>query len=173
MIPPSIQTTDIPHCVGTINPQTVSTGAHQPDSGYYFSIDVKEAGLFRGCPLEGSYISSSVLALLTRISNLLKESDNQMDKEAEHPNSIAVSRSLTLVRQLGYWELLPSRISPSVEGGVVLGFRKNGHYAGIEVSNDGEVIGLTTDYAGKINVWDVDLNALKGTIDRVSEHLNA
>jgi hypothetical protein len=95
------------------------------------------------------------------------------DGEIERPNPAAIKIAKGLVNQLDFFQLSPSRISASAEGGIALGFYRNSRYAGIEVLNDSSVTALTSDLAGTIKVWDVDLMNLNGTVDQIREHLEA
>lgn len=143
---------------------------------YYFYVNSSMTNVtnpFRGNPLEKSYISNQLLAALKEINALSSMANGQDAFDFDRPSPDAIKIGRDLARELEYFGELPSRISASAEGGVVFGFRKNNRYAGIEISNDGEIVGLISDYNGKIEAWEVDQSALKETVNRVSEHLNA
>jgi hypothetical protein len=128
---------------------------------------------YRGSPLEEIYISSSALHSLVRLDGFNSLPQDWGDGELERPSPTSIKICKEIVRQLDFHGLSPSRISASAEGGVALGFYRNRRYAGIEVLNDESVTALTSDFSGKIEAWDVDLKNLRGTADRIREHLEA
>ncbi len=139
----------------------------------YTSSLVQGERLRRGAHRERRYFSSALLDTLASIAKVEDLPSDWGDGQIERPSVAAIKAAKEIAKQFDYYSLSPSRVSASVEGGIVLGFRFHGRYAGIEVSNSGEIIGLLSNYAGKIEAWDVDMNALKGTAERVSEHLNS
>jgi hypothetical protein len=142
-------------------------------SSLYLRIPVQEEQLYRNTPLTDNYISCSFLAVLGGIARLEKLSLESGDGEIESPSAASIEAGRRIARHLDFYNLSPSRISNSAEGGIALAFYHGHRFAGIEVLNDASVTAITSDYAGKIEAWDVDLMNLKGTADRIREHLEA
>jgi hypothetical protein len=70
---------------------------------------------------------------------------------AEPPNIAAIqtaSSALGILRELG---IQPHRIDPSVEGGIIISFRRGGRYGDLECDNDGDVLALTSDGQGNVD----------------------
>jgi len=114
-------------------------------------------------------------SVLDSLNNLEKLEELPFDwgrGEMDRPNETAIQLSKKLIADFDSRGLAPSRISASAEGGVTLGFQVKTRYAGIEVENNGSVIGLVSDNAGAIQVWEVDPNTLEETAERIREHLS-
>jgi len=97
------------------------------------------------------------------------------DHLADRPNEAACSLASRVLDKLEANFLPPTRLMPSVEGGIALSFVEEERRAEIEVYNTGEVIAAT--YAGQCEpvVWalaDTE-HALETTIDQIRVHLTA
>jgi WD40 repeat protein len=165
------------YAVEAFTSPVVNGGSYQPlrvdnlKAGTYFChfVPAKQGSFNRNFQLV--YISNSALLSLAALDRFLGLSPSWGDGERPNPAAIKIAKGL--VNQLDFFQLSPSRISASAEGGIALGFYRNSRYAGIEVLNDSSVTALTSDLAGTIKVWDVDLMNLNGTVDQIREHLEA
>ena len=71
------------------------------------------------------------------------------------PNAVALWLADQVLEFAADAEILPTRLRPSPDGGVILAFRKGDLYAKIEVFNDGEVYVALSGYEGTPRVWPV------------------
>jgi len=89
---------------------------------------------------------------------------------AEPPNAIAIywaGRVLDVVRQAGF---CPERVTPSAEGGVAVTFCKGQMYADLECFNDGQILAVFSDRQHEPIVWEVNLDRLESSLERIREY---
>jgi hypothetical protein len=93
--------------------------------------------------------------------------------EADPPNQSAIHRAEQVLTAVNSTRYRPDRIVPSVEGGVVISFRRGDRYGDIECDNDGDVIALVSDGQGNIDVWQVasDSQSVEDAISKIGLHV--
>ena len=74
---------------------------------------------------------------------------------ADPPNYKALTNSIKALDILFELRLIPTRIMPSVEGGISFLFTKNIKYADIECDNDGDIFAGMSDRTGEPILWQV------------------
>lgn len=94
---------------------------------------------------------------------------------AEPPNETARALTLHILSSLEVSCLPPTRVMPSVEGGIGLAFVEQDKRADVEVYNTGEVAAAIYSGLGAPETWAVGdtERSLKTTIDRIRVHLAA
>jgi hypothetical protein len=108
-----------------------------------------------------------------KLKSLLHLSRGWDSYEADPPNQSAIRRAeqvLTAVNSTGY---RPDRIVPSVEGGVVLSFRRGDRYGDIECDNDGDMVALVSDGQGQIDTWQIanDRRSVEDAVRKIGLHV--
>ena len=89
---------------------------------------------------------------IIELKNLSKGWDSY---NANPPNYDALINSIEILNALFESQLIPTRIMPSVEGGVSFLFIKNTKYADIECDNDGDVFAGMSDRIGEPILWQI------------------
>jgi hypothetical protein len=94
---------------------------------------------------------------------------------AEPPNDVAYTLASTILDELEANHLPPTRLMPSVEGGIGLAFVEGGNRAYLEVCNTGETVVAIYGTQGEPEVWEIDATqaARKAAIDRIRVYLAA
>ncbi len=92
---------------------------------------------------------------------------------AAPPNELAIRLAHRAIRALRVAGVPVPNISPSVEEGVCLWYRREGRYADLECFNTGEVVGVVLDEAGAHQTFEVAQSdvAIMGAADRIKSHL--
>jgi len=94
---------------------------------------------------------------------------------ADPPNYEALTNALKMLVLLFELEFNPTRIMPSVEGGVSFLFIKDLKYADIECDNDGDIFAGMSDRTGEPVLWQVKEeggeNTINTTILKISSFL--
>lgn len=95
--------------------------------------------------------------------------------DAEAPNAMAVNRARRVLDRLFAFNLKPSRVVASADGGVGLLFSgKERRYADIECLNTGEMLAVTSDRVSEPQVWTIGADSsLEDSITRISSFINA
>lgn len=94
---------------------------------------------------------------------------------AEPPNEVARSLARTILSRLEGLSFPPTRVMPSVEGGIAFSFVQDDNRADIEVYNTGEIAAAAYSASETPTIWvvaDVE-RSLATTIDRIRVHLAA
>jgi hypothetical protein len=86
------------------------------------------------------------------------------------PDNNAINSVTEILIKLNEIGLIPTRLSPSAEGGIAVGFRNAQRFADIEVLNTGEISALTSDGQGNIEAWDFDPSAVKQTLEKIRSY---
>lgn len=88
---------------------------------------------------------------------------------AESPNSTALNWTKEILEILVCLKFAPTKIIPSVENGVGISFVYNDKYADIECFNEGNILAVTSDRQGNIEVWEVEATTLgmASTIEKI------
>jgi|GEM_PF-6689583 hypothetical protein len=96
--------------------------------------------------------------------------DNWDSYDAEAPNKNAFDKAQKTIDYLQMVNFPPTKIVPSVEGGLSLLFVRGEKYAEIECDNDGDVICGLSDRKNDPILWEigVDINLI-GTIEKIRE----
>jgi hypothetical protein len=120
-----------------------------------------------------------------RIDELKKLPDNWDSYAAAPPNDKAECNARLIINALERHNMDLDGISPDAEGGLGLYWNRSHAYADIECYNDGNVLGLSSDRKGTINVWYVSdlhtssdndepmtkLMTLDKTLQYISKHI--
>lgn len=95
--------------------------------------------------------------------------------DAESPNAVARTRAEKILNVLETATLPPTRLTPTVEGGIALSFVAGANRAVIEIYNSGEIAAANYSDEGEPAVWELDETdaRLLGTIDQIRVHLAA
>ena len=91
-----------------------------------------------------------------KIIELKKLSKGWDSYNAAPPNYSALTKSIKVLNLLFELELIPTQISPSVEGGVSFLFAKKIKYADIECDNDGDIFAGMSDRTGEPILWQIN-----------------
>jgi len=109
---------------------------------------------------------------IIKLKNLKKGWDSY---DADPPNYLALTNALKILDLLFESEFSPTRIMPSVEGGISFLFIRNTKYADIECDNDGDIHAGMSDRIGEPILWQVTEEAgktkLSATISKISSFL--
>ena len=92
---------------------------------------------------------------------------------AESPNDLARTLADKILNVLETASLPPTRLTPSVEGGIAMSFVEGSNRAVIEIYNTGAIAAATYSDEGEPAVWELDseTDALQGTIAQIRVHL--
>jgi len=94
---------------------------------------------------------------------------------ADPPNYEALTNALNVLDLLFGLELNPTRIMPSIEGGVSFLFIRNTKYADIECDNDGDILAGMSDRTGEPILWELseerEEKSLSTTISKIRSFL--
>ncbi len=92
--------------------------------------------------------------------------------DAEPPNYKASTNALKVLGYLFQSDFKPTRIMPSVEGGISFLFIQNIKYADIECDNDGDILAGMSDRIGEPILWEVsEEKGLRVTISQIRSFL--
>ena len=89
---------------------------------------------------------------IIELQNLSKGWDSY---NADPPNYNAIIIAIKILDILFESQFIPSRIMPSVEGGVSFLFTRNIKYADIECDNDGDIFAGMSDRIGEPILWQI------------------
>lgn len=112
-----------------------------------------------------------VLDAFKRLVELAQLQDNWDSYGAEAPEEAAIGRMRRIINRIQRYNLVPSSIDASAEGGVCVSFRHGEKYADIECFNNGEVLAVTSLNEGDAEVWeiaDLDLD-LERALEKLCE----
>jgi len=112
--------------------------------------------------------------------------DKQLDKlkdmkfgwdscNAEPPNNTSLAKAREVLGALMEFDLEPSRITASVEGGVGFIFTRQDRYADIECLNSGALVAVMYDSQSEPVVWRVspDSQSIKEALEKICAFLTA
>lgn len=119
------------------------------------------------------------LALLlpahARIAELAGLRSNWDSYGAPAPSDVAVQKSIRVLSLMSPFDLEVASIVPSAEGGIGFCFAREERYADIEVSNDGQILGVR--YAGMdapiLIQSDGTDNSIRQALEQVRNHIRA
>ncbi|MEW6236938.1 MAG: hypothetical protein AB1656_16260 [Candidatus Omnitrophota bacterium] len=106
-------------------------------------------------------IHSDLMVLMNKCESFQNLKAGWDSYDAEPPNSIAINNAKTVLTYLSGSDLKPSRIAPSVEGGVGIIFTQDCKYLGIECLNSNEILLGYSDGKGRIEVREFDSHSIK------------
>ncbi len=92
--------------------------------------------------VQESVLDSKRYEALKQLIELTKLKDGWDSYGAPAPNATAIEKAYRILNFLEGSDFMTIRILPSAEGGVGICFLSGDHYADLECSNDGEVIGV-------------------------------
>src|SRR5260370_1215229 len=98
-----------------------------------------------------------------------------LEAVAEKPNKIAYSNARRALQLAELFEIEPTQVTASAEGGVALCFKIDGQYADIECFNSGELWGLVSDRINPASTWPIE-NSTAGIgkeLLKITSDLNA
>jgi hypothetical protein len=98
-----------------------------------------------------------------------------LDAVPEKPNRIAFGQARRVLELAELFEVEPTGVTASAEGGVVLCYKIDGMYADIECFNSGEIWAITSDRINPASTWAVE-NSMAGigeALLRIRSELNA
>jgi hypothetical protein len=92
---------------------------------------------------------------------------------ADPPNEVAYAWAGRALDELEASHLPPTRLMPSVEGGIGLSFVEGENWAYLEFCNSGEAVAAIYRAQGEPEVWELDStqNSLRAAIHRIRVHL--
>lgn len=95
--------------------------------------------------------------------------------DAESPNIVARTRAAKILDVLETASLPPTRLTPTVEGGIAVSFLAGANRAVIEIYNSGEIAAATYSDEGEPTVWELDETEarLLSAINQIRVHLAA
>ncbi len=118
-------------------------------------------------------LNASYLEMFLRLEGLEDDWDGY---GTAAPSDEAIRKAKRCVCELARLGRFPSKIGASAEGGVGIVFRTGiGRYAEIEVFNDGAAIACAVNGRDDPDpaIWDVDLEDLKPTAERIRAFIDA
>jgi hypothetical protein len=74
----------------------------------------------------------------------------------EKPNKVAYSNARRALQLAELFEIEPTQVTASAEGGVALCFKIDGQYADIECFNSGEIWGIVSDRINPAKTWPIE-----------------
>lgn len=120
------------------------------------------------------FVSPSWVEDCERALERLKQlADGWDGYDAEAPSEKAHSLAQQVLTLLSDRDLQPSRVAPSIEGGLVFAFSVDELYADIECLNSGEILAVTSQPGEDPLVWELDQDTLEETIDQLERFLTA
>ena len=94
---------------------------------------------------------------------------------APTPNGVALRNATRILELLRPFDLALANIMPSAEGGIGICFAQDGRYADIELSNDGEILGVR--YVGMETPVLIDVDktddSIKAALQEIRDHMGA
>lgn len=92
--------------------------------------------------------------------------------DAEPPNSKAVGLARLVLIMLVESDAEPTRVDPSVEGGICISFIRGNRYGDIECFNTGELLAATSDGKSEPSVWTVtpDRDGIAAAASAIKSH---
>lgn len=115
-----------------------------------------------------------VAALRTLIEQLTTLGADWADDESPEPNALALNMCERALQVAANHDLLPSRLRPSPDGGVLLAFQKGSRYGKVEIFNDGDAyLAISGFNYTQPQVFPLrsDLSGLPGAIEIIRSHL--
>jgi hypothetical protein len=108
-----------------------------------------------------------------KLESLLHLSRGWDSYEADPPNQSAIRRAEQVLTAVNSTPYRPDRIAPSIEGGVVLSFRRGDRYGDIECDNDGDMVALVSDGQGQIDTWQIasDSRSAEDAVRKIGLHV--
>lgn len=93
----------------------------------------------------------------------------------EKPSKVAFANARSVLELAELFEVDPTDVTASIEGGVALCFKVDGMYADIECFNSGEIWGIISDRINPASTWAVEnsRSAIAQALIRIKLHLNA
>ncbi|HEX8195924.1 MAG TPA: hypothetical protein VF571_07030 [Pyrinomonadaceae bacterium] len=91
---------------------------------------------------------------------------------AERPSILTIGRAVTTLTKLKELGLVPTNVSPSVEGGTSIYFIKGDKFADFEFFNSGDILAGLSDRVNEPVVLEVDIENIEATIERIRQFLN-
>lgn len=95
--------------------------------------------------------------------------------DAEAPNEKSIVTAEKIIRILYELNYEPTRIVPSVDGGIVISFFEGDLYADIECLNSGEILAVESNSYDQPEPWIVypDHGNIKSTVGRIRDFFNS
>jgi hypothetical protein len=91
---------------------------------------------------------------------------------AEIPGWLAVKHAKEIVCRCWTISFKPTKILPSVEGGIAISFESTGKYADMECFNTGDILAVVSDRKNEPDVWKLDINSIENTLERIRGFLS-
>jgi len=79
-----------------------------------------------------------------------------LEAVVEKPNKTAYSNARRALQLAQLFEIEPTQVTASAEGGVALCFKIDGQYADIECFNSGELWGIVSDRINPASTWPIE-----------------
>jgi hypothetical protein len=96
---------------------------------------------------------------------------NGYDSQAPNDLSMSLARGVVLSSLA---TIVPTRVVPSAEGGVVVYFAQHGKYADIECLNSGQILGTLSSGAGSDpKVWPIHPKQIAAAIQKIEQFINS
>ncbi len=117
----------------------------------------------------------SMIDHIKKLMNLKKDWDSY---GSDPPNEISYNNSLIIIDALVKLDLIPTNISPSVEGGICFSFINNRKHSDIECDNEGDIIVGTSAIIESeiikqdVDIWEIDkynTSELEASINKIKE----
>lgn len=93
----------------------------------------------------------------------------------EKPNGIAFKRAHSVLEMAELFDIEPTEVTASMEGGIALCFKVDGMYADIECFNSGETWGIISDRINPAYTWAVENSTagIEAALTKIKSELNA
>lgn len=136
---------------------------------------LREAARFPACQFDwiDTYELDDFENLRQQVGGLARLPKGWDSYGADPPNETAIKTSSDFIGILRDYQLRPTKVSPSAEGGVGICFERDDKYADIEFLNDGDVVAVKYRGQSDPEVWEVakKRKAYVESISRIREHL--
>lgn len=98
-----------------------------------------------------------------------------LDAVDDKPNPLAYQHARFALELAELFDIMPSTVTASADGGIALCFKVDGMYADIECFNSGEIWGLTSDRINPATTWEIKATSvgLGEALLRIKFALNA
>lgn len=108
---------------------------------------------------------------LKRVSAISHFVDNWDNCDAPAPESHVIESARMLLVGMVEYDIIPTHVDASVEGGISIAILRGDRYAHIEVSNSGAILGATSVKSESPDIWDFDERGLRTSLADIENFL--
>ncbi len=116
-------------------------------------------------------MNKALLQDLITQANELKELPDGWNSYDAPPPSDSTVKNVKLVLQVLCDFSFPIHLVPDVNGGIGIILSNSNVYADFSCNNDGTILGITSNRADVIDVWEVDSNKILLSIEKINKFI--